>query len=99
MPPLKTWTVAGLLDEEAGTLYVSAVFPGRLEPKGTTLVTTVTGYGDLTRYVGYVDAEGPGMAEDIARDIASHFADDDAELWSAQRPPSPYIEDVNTDLV
>jgi hypothetical protein len=99
MPPLKIWTVVGLVDEEECRLYVAAVFPGKREAQDTTLVTTVEGYGDLSRFVGYFDAEDGNMAEEIATDVVSHYADYDAELWSAQRPPRPYIEDVKTDKV
>ena len=99
MPPLKLWTVVGLVDDEDSTLYVSAVFSGKQEAKDKTLVTTFEGYGDLSRFVGYFDAEDAEMAEEIAVDVVSHYADYDAVQWAAQRPPRPYIEDVKTDKV
>jgi redox-regulated HSP33 family molecular chaperone len=98
---MKVWTVIGLVDEQNGDLYVAAVLAGRHEAQDTELTTRMEGYGELSRFVTYVDADSAEQAEAIAVDVTSQFADDQAQLWSPEELPGRRayrrVEDVKTD--
>lgn len=79
---MRNYTVTGLLDEQSHELYVAAVQEGRHEPVETSQVTTIPGYGNLTRFAGYFEAGGADEAERIATDVVRHYADDDAPQWA-----------------
>ena len=101
---MRIYTVTGLVDEESGDLYVSGVFPGRHESADKELTTRMEGYGELSRFTGYFDADDAGMAAAIAVDVVKKYADDDAAQWSPPgesrltgRHADRRIEDVKTD--
>ena len=94
---MRTYTVTGLLDEQDGDLYVAASHEGRHPSADTTRTTDVPGFGQMTRFLSYIEADTADEAERIAIDIAKHYADDDAALWA---PGKGYrrVESVDTDL-
>ena len=103
---MRVWTVTGLVDEESGDLYVSGVFPGRHASADKELTTRMEGYGELSRFVGYFDADDADMAAAIAVDVVKHYADDDAAQWAPPddsrltgRNADRRIEDVKTDML
>ena len=102
---MKVWTVTGLVDEESGDLYVAGVYPGKHQEAGTGLTTRMEGYGELSRFTGWFDADNADTAEAVAVDVVRHYADDDAAQWAPVEPRNPgvykkrKVEDVKTDIL
>jgi hypothetical protein len=97
---MRIYTVTGLLDDESGELYVSGVFPGRHDTAETAKTTHLEGYGALTRFLGFFEADTADEAEQIAVDVVSHYADSDASQWAPKHTRATRAtEDVNTELL
>lgn len=94
---MRFYTVTGLVDEEMGVLYPVSVLMGRHDALDTRLTTEVDGR-ELTRFIGFFEADSPDEAELIAVSLVAQYADDQAAMWSQEpnRHTGKYIEDVDT---
>ena len=95
---MKTYTVTGLLDEQEGDLYVAASQPGRHPAADDMQTTDVPGFGQMTRFISYIEADSADEAERIAIDVAKHYADDDAAQWAPEGGHYRRVDNVETDL-